>query len=139
MPVWQVYSDGASRGNPGLAGYGAWVLDTTTGQITELSGFLGITTNNVAEYQGLLAGLQFALEHGGGTVVIRADSQLMVRQLNGQYQVKHPRLRPLYDQAKHLLQRFDGWRAEHVPREQNKEADRLANQGIDQRSMRHPH
>ena len=133
MPDWIVYSDGASRGNPGLAGYGAYVINTRTGQAEELFGFLGVTTNNVAEYQGLLAGLRHALAQGGGDVLIRADSQLMVRQLEGRYQVRHPGLKPLYNEARRLLNQFTAWHAEHVPRAENKEADRLANQGIDQR------
>ena len=131
MPRWLVYSDGASRGNPGPAGYGAWVLNQDSGETTEVSGYLGVTTNNVAEYQGLLHGLQHALGHGAGTVEVRADSQLLIRQLEGRYQVRHPNLVPLYREAVSLLRRFDRWTAVHVPREQNREADRLANRGID--------
>jgi len=131
MPHWIVYSDGASRGNPGPAGYGAYVIDADTGVTAELAGFLGTATNNVAEYQGLLAGLRHALAHGGGTVEVRADSQLMVRQLNGQYRVKNRGLEPLYRQALELLAQFQSWRAIHVPRADNRDADRLANQGIE--------
>jgi ribonuclease HI len=131
MARWTVYSDGASRGNPGPAGYGAWVRNEETGDVAELSGYLGIATNNVAEYHGLLAGLRFALDHGGGSVLVRADSELLVRQLRGEYRVRHPGLVPLYREALRLLGQFDRWTAEHVPREENRQADRLANQGID--------
>ena len=127
-----VYSDGASRGNPGPAGYGAYVNDVKNNAFIELSGYLGIATNNVAEYRGLLAGLHYIQAHGGGRVLIRADSQLMVRQLEGRYQVKNPGLIPLYHEALAVLKTCTAWRAEHVPREQNKEADRLANRGIDE-------
>jgi ribonuclease HI len=132
MAHWLIYSDGASRGNPGPAGWGAWVKNEDTGTITELSGYLGITTNNVAEYHGLLAGLRYVLDQGGGSCRVRADSQLLIRQLEGRYQVKHPNLQPLFREAVSLLRRLDRWTAEHVPREQNKEADRLANRGIDE-------
>ena len=135
-PDWILYSDGASRGNPGPAGYGSYLVDQRSGAIVELSGYLGIATNNVAEYQGLLAGLRYVLAHGGGRVAIRADSQLLVRQLEGRYQVKHPRLIPLYRDAMALLARTVGWTASHVPREQNRDADRLANRGIDEHDRR---
>ncbi|MGC8488157.1 MAG: ribonuclease HI family protein [Clostridia bacterium] len=131
-----VYSDGASRGNPGPAGYGAYVLDAKRQRTVELSGFLGIATNNVAEYEGLLAGLDYVRKHGGGRVLVRADSELMVRQLQGRYRVKSPGLIPLYQRAVGLLQECTAWRAEHVPREQNKDADRLANRGIDEAGPR---
>ncbi len=135
---WILYSDGASRGNPGPAGYGSYLIDQRSGAIVELSGYLGIATNNVAEYQGLLTGLRYVLAHGGGRVAIRADSQLLVRQLEGRYQVKHPRLIPLYRDAMALLARTAGWTATHVPREQNRDADRLANRGIDEHDGRAP-
>jgi ribonuclease HI len=131
-PDWTVYSDGASRGNPGPAGYGAAVTHESTGRVEELSGFLGVTTNNVAEYEGLLAGLRYVLAHGGGRVAIRADSQLMIRQLQGRYQAKHPRIVPLHREAMRLLGQLEAWTATHVPREENRVADRLANRGIDE-------
>jgi ribonuclease HI len=131
MPEWVIYSDGASRGNPGPAGYGAVVENRTTGTKTAVNGFLGITTNNVAEYRGLLAGLDYALAHGGGTVEARADSELMVRQLTGRYRVKNPTLQALYREVIDRLGRFERWQVRHVPREQNREADRLANAAID--------
>lgn len=133
-----VYSDGASRGNPGPAGYGAHVMDTRHGTAAELSGYLGVTTNNVAEYRGLLAGLHYVRDHGGGDVLIRADSELMVRQLQGRYRVKNPGLIPLHHEALQILNQFRAWRAEHVPREHNKDADRLANRGIDEANAGHP-
>jgi len=131
-PDWTLYSDGASRGNPGPAGYGSYLTDERTGEVVELSGYLGVTTNNVAEYEGLLAGLRYVLAHGGGRVAVRADSQLMIRQLEGRYQVKHPRLVPLYQEARRLLNLTAGWTVEHVPRADNRDADRLANRGIDE-------
>jgi ribonuclease HI len=134
MAHWLIYSDGASRGNPGPAGFGAWVRNEDTGEVAELSGHLGIATNNVAEYHGLLAGLRYVLDHGGGAVRIRADSELLIRQLQGQYQVKHPNLVPLFREALAMLARLDRWTAEHVPRALNRDADRLANRGIDEAS-----
>jgi ribonuclease HI len=107
-------------------------MDVRSGQTTELSGYLGRATNNVAEYRGLLAGLHYIRDHGGTRVLVRADSELMVRQLQGRYRVKNPGLLPLYQEAMRLLQACDAWKAEHVPREQNKDADRLANRGIDE-------
>ncbi|MCL8208932.1 MAG: ribonuclease HI family protein [Actinomycetia bacterium] len=131
MPEWIVYSDGASRGNPGPAGYGAVVENRTSGTKATVNGYLGIATNNVAEYRGLLAALDYALAHGGGSVEARADSELMVRQLTGRYQVKNPTLQALHRQVLDRLARFERWTVRHVPREQNREADRLANAAID--------
>ncbi len=136
IPHWILYSDGASRGNPGPAGYGCYLVREDSGHVVELYGFLGVTSYNVAEYEGLLAGLRHVLAHGGGRVAIRADSQLMVRQLEGRYQVKHPRLVPLYRDAMAMLARTAGWTATHVPREQNRDADRLANRGIEEHGGR---
>lgn len=131
MPEWIIYSDGASRGNPGPAGYGAVVENRTAGTKATVNGYLGVATNNVAEYRGLLAGLDYALAHGGGSVEARADSELMVRQLTGRYRVKNPALQELYREVLDRLGRFERWQVRHVPREQNREADRLANAAID--------
>lgn len=125
-------ADGGARGNPGPAGCGA-VLSLPDGEvIASLKKYLGETTNNVAEYQGLLMGLQAAKDHGASLLKVRLDSELIVRQLNGQYKVKSPHLKPLFEQAQHLLQAFDSVTIVHVRRENNREADKLANQAMDQ-------
>lgn len=128
-----IYSDGASRGNPGPAGAGA-VLIGEDGEIlaTEYQ-YLGTATNNLAEYSGAILGLQKAIELGATQVTLRADSELLIKQLKGQYKVKNEGLKPLYQQALSLLKNFKGVVLEHVPREANKLADRAANQAIDTR------
>lgn len=125
--------DGAARGNPGEAGCGAVICDETGTVAAELSRYLGHTTNNVAEYEALLMGLDAALRMGRKRIVVQSDSQLLVRQLNRRYRVKDEKLRLLYERALALLRQFDGYRIVHVPRELNKLADRLANRGIDER------
>ena len=124
--------DGAARGNPGEAGCGAVIVDAQGAVVKELSRYLGRTTNNVAEYEGLLMGLRALLELGSKHMVVQSDSQLMVRQLNGEYRVKDEKLKELFEQAVGLLRRFASYRILHVRREMNKLADRLANQGVDQ-------
>jgi len=125
-------ADGGARGNPGPAGCGA-VLRLPDGQVVaELKEYLGETTNNVAEYRGLLLGLRAAQERGASELEVRLDSELIVRQLNGQYKVKSPHLQPLYQEARKLLAGFRAARVKHVRREQNREADLLANQAMDQ-------
>jgi ribonuclease HI len=126
------YIDGGARGNPGPAGYGVRI-ETPAGELLdELHGGLGVATNNVAEYNALLAALRWAAAHGERDVRIRADSQLLVRQMRGEYRVKHPGLQPLYLQARALVDRIGHVTFEHVRREQNKEADRLSNLGMDE-------
>jgi probable phosphoglycerate mutase len=125
------YIDGGARGNPGPAGYGARIEDGSGNVLAELHGGLGIATNNVAEYNGLLAALRWAVEHGQRDLHIRADSELLVKQMRGEYKVKHPGLQPLYGQARLLIARLGRVRFEHVRREFNKEADRLSNLGMD--------
>lgn len=132
--AWRLMVDGAARGNPGPAGCGAVVLDETGAVLKELSRSLGIATNNVAEYQGLLLGLEAVLELGGKRLCVQSDSELLVRQLNGIYRVKNRKLKVLHDKALGLLRRLEAYRITHVPREQNRRADQLANQGIDQAS-----
>jgi ribonuclease HI len=128
-----LWSDGAARGNPGPAGAGA-VLKKPTGEVlAEVSGFLGHTTNNVAEYKALIMGLQRALELGIRRIEVRADSELLIKQLRGEYRVKDEKLKLLFADAKALLARFANARLMHVRREQNSDADRLANAGIDSR------
>ncbi len=127
-----VEADGGSRGNPGPAGYGAVVIDPDT-QIVLAERFdsLGSTTNNVAEYAGLIAGLEAAAELGAARVEVRMDSKLVVEQMSGRWQIKHPGLRPLAAQAAQLLRRFQGVTFEWIPRAQNTRADALANRAMD--------
>ena len=127
-----VYIDGGARGNPGPAGYGVRVEDTAGALIDELHGGIGVATNNVAEYNGLLAALQWALSHDEPDVHVRSDSELLVKQMRGEYKVKHPGLQPLYARARLLAAKLGRVRYEHVRREQNKEADRLSNLGMDE-------
>ncbi|HWA78223.1 MAG TPA: ribonuclease HI family protein [Polyangiaceae bacterium] len=128
-----LWTDGAARGNPGPAGGGA-VLKTPDGDLLdEQSQYLGHTTNNVAEYRALLLGLERALSFGVQELEVRADSELLIRQLKGEYRVKNPGLQPLHAEAKRLLARFAVVKLVHVRRELNGEADRLANRGIDER------
>lgn len=123
--------DGGSRGNPGPAGYGVRV-EREDGTVVELKQSLGTTTNNVAEYHGLLAALRWAADNGVGVLHVKADSELMVKQMRGEYRVKNPGLLPLYEEARGLVQRIGRVRFEHVRREQNKDADRLANEAMDE-------
>ena len=131
------YCDGGSRGNPGPSGFGVYVQDDTGKAVAELSEFLGKRTNNYAEYSGLLAALSFALENGHSKLRVVSDSELMVKQIKGQYRVNSPELRPLYEEAKRRIARMEMFRIEHVLRGKNKEADRLANTAMD-RGMGRP-
>jgi ribonuclease HI len=127
-----VYSDGAARGNPGPAGIGA-VVRTPAGRLVARVGLgIGVATNNVAEYKAAIAGLALAREHGAKEVLLRADSKLLIEQLSGRFKVKNPTLVRLHEEARSLLKGFLRTTLEHVPRELNKEADRLANQGVDE-------
>lgn len=132
------YCDGGSRGNPGPAGYGVYLEDEQGQKVDELYEFLGVKTNNVAEYSGLLAALEFALEEGYSRLRVVADSELMVKQMQGKYRVNSPDLRPLYDEAKRRVARLDGFRIEHVLRGKNKHADRLANLAMDEGTRKTP-
>lgn len=127
------YTDGGSRGNPGPAGYGVQVVDGADGTVmAELHEALGIATNNVAEYRALIAALQWAASNGVGQLHVRADSELLVKQMKGVYRVKHEGLQPLYREALDLCRRIGRVTFEHVRREQNKQADRLANLAMDE-------
>jgi ribonuclease HI len=126
------YIDGGARGNPGPAGYGVSIQSPDGDVIAELHGALGIATNNVAEYNGLLAALQWAIDHDARRVHVRADSELLVKQMRGEYKVKNAGLQPLYVRARLLAAQLDDVRFEHVRRELNKEADRLSNVGMDE-------
>ena len=123
--------DGGSRGNPGPAGYGVRV-ETEDGSIVELKQALPLATNNVAEYSGLLAALRWSADSGIAKLHIRSDSELLVKQMKGQYRVKNSGLQPLYEEAVALSRRIGRVTFEHVRREYNKEADRLANEAMDE-------
>lgn len=126
------YIDGGARGNPGPAGYGVRIEGPEGALLAELHGGLGIATNNVAEYHGLLAALQWAIDHGERDLHVRADSELLVKQMRGEYRVKHPGLQPLYVRARLLVMQLGRVVFEHVRRELNREADRLSNLGMDE-------
>jgi ribonuclease HI len=127
----RLHVDGASRGNPGEAGFGVHVTTPDGREVAALFGYLGRATNNVAEYQALLHGLRYALDNGASAVEVFSDSELLVRQLAGRYRVKNPGLQPLFREAQGLLARFERARVTHVPREQNRAADALANKAVD--------
>lgn len=134
-----VEADGGSRGNPGPAGYGAVVMDAQTGEVlAERSEFLGVETNNVAEYSGLIAGLTAARDLGASEVAVRMDSKLVIEQMSGRWQVKHPAMRPLAREAAALRQSFASVTFEWIPRERNKHADRLANEAMDRGTGKPP-
>jgi probable phosphoglycerate mutase len=128
----RAYIDGGARGNPGPAGYGVRVEAADGTLLEELHAPLGIATNNVAEYNGLLAALRWAIEHGHRRLHVRSDSELLVKQMRGEYKVKHPGLQPLVAQARLLAMQLDRVDYEHVRREMNAEADRLSNLGMDE-------
>jgi len=123
--------DGASRGNPGPAAYAVVIRDPTGQLVLELAKRLGRETNNVAEYYALLAALDYATSQGIGALRIRSDSELLVRQMQGRYRVKSADLKPLYERAAKLARQLAYFAIEHVPREQNSDADRLANVALD--------
>jgi ribonuclease HI len=127
-----IYTDGGSRGNPGPAGYGVHIVSPDGSALAEIKGALTHATNNVAEYEGLLAGLRWAIDRGEAQVRVRSDSELLVRQMRGEYRVKNPGLQPLYEEARRLVARIGRVTFEHVRREQNREADRLANAAMDE-------
>jgi probable phosphoglycerate mutase len=131
IPWFTAHCDGGSRGNPGPSGYGA-VIEGPDGIVAaELSAFLGIQTNNYAEYSGLLAVLNWALENGTKHLRVVSDSELMVKQMKGQYKVNSPVLRPLWEQARALSRKLDRFEIRHTLRGGNKQADRLANEAMD--------
>lgn len=126
-----LYADGAARGNPGPAGAGAALLDEDGRLVAEVMRYIAHTTNNVAEYTALIIGLEAAREHDVQDLEIRMDSKLVVEQMNGNWKIKHPNLRPLAMQAGALLASFPKRLIRHIPREQNTTADALANRAID--------
>ncbi|HVS47154.1 MAG TPA: ribonuclease HI family protein [Verrucomicrobiae bacterium] len=130
-PQATMFADGGSRGNPGPAASGSVVLRPDGSTIAEIGVFLGIATNNVAEWNGLCAGLEAAVEHGIKRLAVRMDSELVVKQIKGIYRVKHPALQPFFQRAKALLRHFEYVDIQHVPRKQNAMADAVVNQVLD--------
>jgi ribonuclease HI len=128
-----IYTDGAARGNPGPAGLGALLRDAETGEVlAELARFLGVRTNNYAEWTAVEDALREALRLGATHVDLRMDSELVARQISGRYRVKHPDLKPIHASVMTMLGQLDGYTVGHVPRELNKDADRLSNVAIDE-------
>jgi probable phosphoglycerate mutase len=130
-PWISAHCDGGARGNPGPAGFGVLIRDADGTVLAELSEFLGIQTNNFAEYSGLLAALDFAITHNHPRLRVVSDSELMVKQIQGKYKVKSPILRPLFDLARKKIAQLDSFEITHALRHKNKDADRLANQAMD--------
>ncbi len=125
------HSDGGARGNPGPAGYGVVLKDESGRKIAALSEYLGHQTNNFAEYQGLIAALEYAVKHGPKALKVISDSELLVRQIKGIYKVKNAVLQDLHGRAKELIAQLDWFSIGHALREHNQEADRLANEAMD--------
>ena len=133
-PAHQANIDGAARGNPGPASYGVVIRDGQGELVAKLKKYIGRMTNNVAEYYGLIAALDYAESHGIRALRVESDSELMVKQMQGQYKVKSEDLRPLFERAKKMSLGFESFRIDHVYREQNREADALANEALDETS-----
>jgi len=134
------HSDGGARGNPGPAGYGVVVHDESGRKVASLSEYLGHQTNNFAEYQGLIAALEYAIQHGPKALKLISDSELLVRQIQGVYKVKNPTLKDLHARAKEMIAKLDWFSIGHALREHNQEADHLANEAMDKgtgRSVAH--
>jgi ribonuclease HI len=125
------HSDGGARGNPGPAGYGVVIQDESGRKVAALSEYLGHQTNNFAEYQGLIAALEYALQHGPKALKVISDSELLVRQIKGIYKVKNPTLQDLHARAKEIIRQLEWFAIGHAMREHNQEADRLANDAMD--------
>jgi ribonuclease HI len=130
--VFSLFTDGACRGNPGRGGAGAVLIGRDGEIVGTAKKFLGHCTNNIAEYRALILGLETAIERRTPAISIYLDSELLVRQIQGIYRVKNPDLKPLMLEIRELLDRFDTWKIEHVPRSKNALADRLANEAIDE-------
>ena len=127
-----IYTDGASRNNPGEAGAGVFILQNGN-PVEKIARYLGKTTNNIAEYSAAIIGLEHAVKTGASRVKLLVDSELLVKQLNGQYKVKNEGLKPLHAQAKELIAKIGSVEVQYIPRERNKEADALANKAIDEK------
>jgi len=131
MDLIVVNVDGASRGNPGEAGIGVAIFDKDTNLINGACDYLGVATNNVAEYRALILGVKLSIEYKAKRTLFKSDSELMVKQIKGEYKVKNTQLKLLFAEVKDLLKNLPNWKIMHVPREENKEADLLANKGVD--------
>ncbi len=126
-----IYTDGASRGNPGPASIGIYITDLKQKEVASITQTLGVQTNNFAEYSAVIEALRMAIKNKVTDLIIRSDSELLIRQLLGEYQIKSETLKPLYDECQRLARKIKKIKFEHVRRENNKEADRLANEGLD--------
>jgi len=131
----KIFTDGGSRGNPGPAGVGAVLLDGKNRKISEVSEYIGEATNNVAEYVAVICALQEALRLQGKEITLNLDSQLVARQLKGEYKVKDRNIKKFFVIARNLLRSFNGVNIKEIPREKNKEADKLVNTALDQKSL----
>jgi ribonuclease HI len=136
--AWRANIDGGSRGNPGPASYGVVIRDPRGEIVARLKKYIGRTTNNVAEYYGLIAALDYAQSNSIKALRVESDSELLVKQMQGQYKVKSTDLKPLYERAKKMSQAIPAFRIDHVYREQNREADLLANAAMDEASGKPP-
>ena len=123
--------DGASKGNPGESGIGVAIFDKDSNLINEACDYLGVATNNIAEYKALILGIKLSTKYNTKRVLFKADSELMVKQIKGEYRVKNAQLKLLFTEAQSLLKKLPNWKIMHVPREENKEADLLANKGVE--------
>jgi ribonuclease HI len=132
VAAYQANVDGGSRGNPGPAAYGVVMRDGSGAIVARLKKYIGRNTNNVAEYFGLIAALDYAQAHGVRALRVESDSELMVKQMRGQYKVKSEELKPLFERAKKMSLGLESFRIDHVYREQNREADALVNQALDE-------
>lgn len=130
--AYRINIDGGSRGNPGPAAYGVLIRDANGGVVAKLKKYIGRFTNNVAEYYGLIAAMDYAQSHNVRAIRIESDSELMVKQMRGLYKVKSADLQPLYERAQKMSKGFESFRIDHVYREQNREADALANEALDE-------
>ena len=135
-PALDIHIDGGSRGNPGEAGFGVHVTRPDGTLVAELYGYLGHATNNVAEYRALIHALEFAQRRGARRLRLYSDSELVVKQMSGAYRVKHPDMQPLHRRASELRRGFESATLQHVRREQNRDADRLANRALDERASK---
>lgn len=131
-----IHIDGASRGNPGEASFGVHVADAAGAEVAGLYGYLGRATNNFAEYQALIHALRWAKAKGARRIALYSDSELVVKQIRGEYRVKHPDMQPLHREAVALLRGFESAPLAHVRREKNREADALANRALDEKQSR---
>ena len=123
--------DGASRGNPGESGIGVAIFDKDSNLISEACDYLGVATNNIAEYRALILGIKLSTEYNAKRTLFKSDSELMVKQIKGEYKVKNAQLKLLFAEAQSLLKKLPNWKIMHVPRDENKEADLLANKGVE--------